>query len=143
MSNLIRSRTATCFQQAIRTICPYCNIETATREKKDTGQNGHTDRGGPVPEGREPCVRLGGLRGGTPEGKGLPVMAARTFVGRADDMDIQILGQQDLPAATTVLIVYDEKQERQSDAARGRNGIRVPETARPCTRPRQLQGVWT
>ena len=39
MSNLIRCQNGHMFSsRRYGTICPYCNIETATREKKDTGQ---------------------------------------------------------------------------------------------------------
>ena len=41
MSNLIRCQNGHMFSsRRYGTICPYCNIETATREKKDTGQIG-------------------------------------------------------------------------------------------------------
>lgn len=39
MSNLIRCQNGHMFSsRRYGTICPYCNMETATREKKDTGQ---------------------------------------------------------------------------------------------------------
>lgn len=39
MSNLIRCQNGHMFSsRRYGTICPYCNIETATREKKEVGQ---------------------------------------------------------------------------------------------------------
>lgn len=43
MSNLIRCQNGHMFSsRRYGTICPYCNIETATREKKKTGQEDMT-----------------------------------------------------------------------------------------------------
>ena len=46
MSNLIRCQNGHMFSsRRYGTICPYCNIETATREKKEVGQTETEDMG--------------------------------------------------------------------------------------------------
>ena len=90
MSNLIRCQNGHMFSsRRYGTVCPYCNIETATREKKETGQ-----------------TEIEGAR----KGKDYKVMAGKNFVGRADDMDIQILGDNKISRRNHCVIVYDAKQ---------------------------------
>ena len=44
MGNLIRCQNGHLFSsRRYGTVCPYCNIETNTKEKQDTEKNGKTD----------------------------------------------------------------------------------------------------
>ena len=47
---------------------------------------------------------------GARKGKDYKVMAGKNFVGRADDMDIQILGDNKISRRNHCVIVYDAKQ---------------------------------
>ena len=50
-------------------------------------------------------------------------MAGKNFVGRADDMDIQILGDNKISRRNHCVIVYDEKQGKTVILPGDSNGI--------------------
>lgn len=115
------------FQQALRDDMPVLQYRDGDTGEEGHRADGHTDRGGPVPEGREPRMRLGGLRGGTPEGKGLPGdggQELRRQGGRHGHPDPG--GQQDLPAQPLRDRLRREAG-KDGDAARGQQRHRVPE----------------
>lgn len=93
--NLIRCQNGHLFSsRRYGTVCPYCNIETATKEKKSVEKSQEEIEDILFLEEEHPvcgwivCVK------GPRRGKDYRVMDGKNFVGRADDMDIQILGGQ-------------------------------------------------
>lgn len=124
MSNLIRCQNGHMFSsRRYGTICPYCNIETATREKRETGQTElavedmlNLQESNPVC-GWIVCVA------GPRRGKDYKIMAGKNFVGRADDMDIQILGDNKISRRNHCVIVYDTKQSKMVILPGDSNGI--------------------
>ena len=94
------------------TACPYCNIETGTKEKQETGAKDTenlenlllSQMVSPVC-GWIVCIS------GPRQGKGYEVKSGKNFVGRADDMDIQILGDNKIARRNHGGIVFDPKKK--------------------------------
>ena len=105
------------------TICPYCNIETATREKKETGQTEIMVEESLFLEEEHPVCGWIFCIAGPRRGKDYKIMAGKNFVGRADDMDIQILGDNKISRRNHCVIVYDEKQGKTVILPGDSNGI--------------------
>lgn len=110
MSNLIRCQNGHMFSsRRYGTICPYCNIETATREKKETNISEiDVEEALFLNEEHPVCGWLVCIEGAR-VGKDYKVKAGKNFVGRADDMDIQILGDNKISRRNHCIIVYEEK----------------------------------
>ncbi len=105
------------------TICPYCNIETATREKKETGQTEtEIEESLFLQEEKAVCGWIVCVEGPR-KGKDYKVISGKNFVGRADDMDIQILGDNQISRRNHCVIVYDEKQGKMVILPGDSNGI--------------------
>ena len=111
-SNLIRCQNGHLFSaRRYGTVCPYCNIETATQEKKETAAASEeaieellfAQETAPVC-GWVVCVS------GPRQGKDYKIRSGKNFIGRADDMDIQILGDNKISRRNHCVIVYDAKQ---------------------------------
>ena len=124
MSNLIRCQNGHMFSsRRYGTICPYCNIETATREKQETGKTEiEVEESLFLQEENTVCgwiVCVAGPR----RGKDYKIMAGKNFVGRADDMDIQILGDNKISRRNHCVIVYDTKQRKTVMLPGDSNGI--------------------
>lgn len=92
------------------TICPYCGIETATRERRETGLTGDEIEEGLLLEAPEPICGWIVCVDGPRKGKDYKIKAGKNFVGRGDDMDIQILGDNKISRRNHCVIVYDEKK---------------------------------
>ncbi len=60
---------------------------------------------------------------GARKGKDYRIMAGKNFVGRADDMDIQILGDNKISRRNHCVIVYDDKQGKTVMLPGDSNGI--------------------
>ncbi|GFI03898.1 FHA domain-containing protein [Lachnospiraceae bacterium 64-25] len=124
MSNLIRCQNGHMFSsRRYGTICPYCNIETATREKKETGQTEVMVEESLFLEEEHPVCGWIVCIAGPRRGKDYKIMAGKNFVGRADDMDIQILGDNKISRRNHCVIVYDEKQGKTVILPGDSNGI--------------------
>ncbi len=124
MSNLIRCQNGHMFSsRRYGTICPYCNIETATREKKETGQTEVMVEESLFLEEEHPVCGWIVCIAGPRRGKDYKIMAGKNFVGRADDMDIQILGANKISRRNHCVIVYDEKQGKTVILPGDSNGI--------------------
>ena len=124
MSNLIRCQNGHMFSsRRYGTICPYCNIETATREKKETGQTEVMVEQSLFLEEEHPVCGWIVCIAGPRRGKDYKIMAGKNFVGRADDMDIQILGDNKISRRNHCVIVYDEKQGKTVILPGDSNGI--------------------
>ena len=124
MSNLIRCQNGHMFSsRRYGTICPYCNIETATREKKETGQTEIMVEESLFLNEEHPVCGWIVCIAGPRRGKDYKIMAGKNFVGRADDMDIQILGDNKISRRNHCVIVYDEKQGKTVILPGDSNGI--------------------
>ena len=96
------------------TVCPYCNIETNTKERQALGSVGRTETEieemlfkeelNPVC-GWIVCIE------GARQGKDYKIKRGKNFVGRADDMDIQILGDEQISRRNHCVIVFDPKKK--------------------------------
>ena len=124
MSNLIRCQNGHMFSsRRYGTVCPYCNIETATREKQETGKTEiEVEEALFLQEENPVCGWLVCVEGPR-RGKHYKVMAGKNFVGRADDMDIQILGDNKISRRNHCVIVYDTKQNKTVILPGDSNGI--------------------
>lgn len=124
MSNLIRCQNGHMFSsRRYGTVCPYCNVETAVKEKQAAK---------PAEEMIEEALFLeeetlvcGWLVcvAGVRKGKDYKVTAGKNFIGRADDMDIQILGDNKISRRNHSVIVYDEKNGETKLLPGDSNGI--------------------
>ena len=111
--NLIRCQNGHLFSsRRYGTVCPYCNIETATKEKKSVEKSQEEIEDILFLEEENPvcgwivCVK------GPRRGKDYRVMDGKNFVGRADDMDIQILGDNKIARRNHAdEEVYEEAEE--------------------------------
>ena len=109
--NLIRCQNGHLFSgRRYGTVCPYCNIETATKEKRAVEKTQEEIEDILFLEEERPvcgwvvCVK------GPRRGKDYKVMDGKNFVGRADDMDIQILGDEKIARRNHAIIVFDAKK---------------------------------
>jgi len=124
MGNLIRCQNGHMFSaRRYGTIFPYCNIETATREKKETGQTEISVEEALFLQEEKPVCGWLVCVEGPRRGKDYKVMEGKNFVGRADDMDIQILGDNKISRRNHCVIVYDEKQGKTVMLPGDSNGI--------------------
>ena len=123
-SNIIHCGNGHAFsKRRYGTICPYCNMETATEEKKETGL---TDM-----ELEEKLIRetIKSVCGwlvcveGPRKGKDYKIISGKNFIGRADDMDIQILGDNEISRRNHAVIVYDPKKKETVLLPGDSNGI--------------------
>ena len=90
-------------------ICPYCNMKLAgeDEEKKPVGCEPPVEL---LEEEEEPvCGWLVCIQGAR-VGKDYRIHNGKNFVGRGDDMDIQILGDNEINRRNHAVIVYDQKK---------------------------------
>lgn len=124
MSNLIRCQNGHMFSsRRYGTICPYCNIETATREKQETGKTEIEVEESLFLQEENPVCGWIVCIAGPRKGKDYKIVAGKNFVGRADDMDIQILGDNKISRRNHCVIVYDTKQGKTVILPGDSNGI--------------------
>ena len=93
--NLIRCQNGHMFsKKRYGTVCPFCNIETATPEKKEVQSEVDIEEALFHEDIKPVCgwiVCVSGPR----QGKDYKVVSGKNFIGRADDMNIQILGDNE------------------------------------------------
>lgn len=124
MSNLTRCQNGHMFSiRRYGTICPYCNVETATREKKETGQTDTELEESLFLQKEQPVCGWIVCVAGPRKGKDYKVREGKNFVGRADDMDIQILGDNKISRRNHCVIVYDVKQNNMVILPGDSNGL--------------------
>lgn len=93
------------------TICPYCNIETNTKEKSETGLTDTEIEEKLFSESIKPvCGWLVCIEGAR-QGRDYKIITGKNFIGRADDMDIQILGDNEISRRNHAVIVFDPKKK--------------------------------
>ena len=115
-SNLIRCQNGHLFSaRRYGTVCPFCNIETATKEKKELGAA--SADGEALEElllAQEEIPVCGWLVciSGPRQGKDYKIRSGKNFIGRADDMDIQILGDNKISRRNHGVVVFDPKKRQ-------------------------------
>ena len=113
MSNLLRCQNGHLFSsRRYGTVCPYCNIETATEEKQGmAGKNDEEIEALLLAQEISPVCGWIFCISGPRQGKGYEIKSGKNFVGRADDMDIQILGDNKISRRNHGVIVFDPKKK--------------------------------
>ncbi|WP_129599940.1 FHA domain-containing protein [Anaerophilus nitritogenes] len=92
------------------TICPYCNIETASKEQPQLPPKDFDIEEELLKEEIQPvCGWLVCIEGAR-VGKDYKIKEGKNFIGRADDMDIQILGDNKISRRNHAIVVYDPKK---------------------------------
>ena len=111
MNGLIRCPNGHLFSaRRYGTVCPYCNIETATPEKEDVLQgDADVDEALFMREIKPVCGWIVCIEGPR-QGKDYKIIEGKNFIGRADDMDIQILGDNRISRRNHAVIVYSSKR---------------------------------
>ncbi len=110
-SNLIRCENGHLFsKKRYGTVCPYCNIETATPEKKEAQRTEIDIEEELFREDIMPVCGWLGCISGPRQGKDYKIVRGKNFIGRADDMDIQILGDNEISRRNHAVIVFDPKK---------------------------------
>lgn len=110
-SNIIHCQSGHAFsKKRYGTVCPYCNVETATKEKKETGQSEINVEEELFRDAIKPVCGWLVCIEGPRQGKDYKVVQGKNFVGRADDMDIQILGDNEISRRNHAVIVFDPKK---------------------------------
>lgn len=109
--SLIRCQNGHMFsERRYGTICPYCNIETASKEKKELPPQEFDIESELLNEAIKPvCGWLVCIEGAR-IGKEYRIKEGKNFVGRADEMDIQILGDNKVSRINHTVVVYDPKK---------------------------------
>ena len=103
-------------------ICPYCNMKLAgeDEEKKPVGFEPPVEL---LEEEEEPvCGWLVCIQGAR-VGKDYRIHNGKNFVGRGDDMDIQILGDNEISRRNHAVIVFDPKKKETVLLPGDANGI--------------------
>lgn len=111
--SLIRCKNGHMFsERRYGTICPYCNIETASKENNTSTLPKDIDIETELlyQEIEPVCGWLVCIEG-TRVGKDYKIKRGKNFIGRADDMDIQILGDDKVSRRNHAIIVYDPKKK--------------------------------
>jgi len=105
------------------TVCPYCNIETATKEKQDFEKSQLDIEEGLFLEEQHPVCGFLVCIAGVRQGRDYRIISGKNFVGRADDMDIQILGDNKISRRNHAVIVFDPKKRETVLLPGDSNGI--------------------
>jgi hypothetical protein len=92
------------------TVCPYCNIETATKAKQPEikPQEVELEEDLYFEEIEPVCGWLVCIEGAQ-RGLDYKIRTGKNFIGRADDMDIQILRDNTISRRNHAILVYDPK----------------------------------
>ena len=124
MGNLIRCQNGHMFSaRRYGTVCPYCNVETATKEKQETGKVSDEIEELLFAQDVLPVCGWIVCISGPRQGKDYKIKAGKNFVGRADDMDIQILGDNQISRRNHGVIVFDSKKKETVLLPGDSNGI--------------------
>lgn len=91
-------------------ICPYCNLETENNEKSSQPPKDFDIEDELLKEDIEPVCGWIVCIQGARLGKDYKIREGKNFVGRSDDMDIQILGDNKISRRNHAILVYDPKK---------------------------------
>ncbi|GAB6088121.1 FHA domain-containing protein [Alkaliphilus crotonatoxidans] len=109
--SLIRCQNGHMFsERRYGTICPYCNIETAVKEPPQLPPKALDVEEELLKEIIPPVCGWIVCIEGSRVGKDYKIKEGKNFIGRADDMDIQILGDNKISRRNHAIIVYDPKK---------------------------------
>ena len=123
-SNIIHCENGHAFsKKRYGTVCPYCNMETATKEKNETGLSDTDIEEKLFRETIKPVCGFLVCIEGARQGKDYKIISGKNFVGRADDMDIQILGDNEISRRNHAIVVYDPKKKETVLLPGDANGI--------------------
>lgn len=123
-SNIIHCSNGHAFsQRRYGTVCPYCNMETATKEKEETGLTDSEIEEKLFKETVKPVCGWLVCVDGPRKGKDYKIINGKNFIGRADDMDIQILGDNEISRRNHAIIVFDPKKKETVLLPGDSNGI--------------------
>lgn len=124
MSSLIRCQNGHLFSgRRYGTVCPYCNVETKTQEKEDINFNGEEVEDETIFHEEFPvCAWIVCIEGAR-RGKDYKIREGKNFIGRADDMDIQILGDNKIERRNHAIIVFDPKKKENMLLPGDSNGL--------------------
>lgn len=115
-SNLIRCQNGHLFSaRRYGTVCPFCNIETATKEKKElraASADGEALEELLLAQEEIPVCGWLVCISGPRQGKDYKIRSGKNFIGRADDMDIQILGDNKISRRNHGVVVFDPKKRQ-------------------------------
>lgn len=93
-------------------ICPYCNIDTSKKEIKQEIKPEMSDiEINLLYQEVEPVCGWLVCIEGTRVGKDYKIKSGKNFIGRADDMDIQIIGDNYIANRNHAIVVYDPKKK--------------------------------
>lgn len=90
-------------------ICPYCNMETAKKEPVSAPEEFDPTLDLLAEEILPVCGWIVCIEGAR-VGKDYKIKDGKNFVGRSDEMDIQILGDNQISRKNHTIIVYDAKK---------------------------------
>lgn len=101
------------------TICPYCHVDTSVSRSVGMDNSNSNQQALDKEEVEkdllyqevEPVCGWIVCIEGTIVGKDYKVKAGKNFIGRADDMDIQIIGDNYIANRNHAIIVYDSKKK--------------------------------
>jgi hypothetical protein len=92
------------------TVCPYCNLETATKAKQNTKLREAEVEEDLYYEEIEPVCGWLVCIEGAQRGLGYNIRTGKNFIGRGDDMDIQLLGDNTVSRRNHAILIYDPKK---------------------------------
>ncbi|GHU63757.1 hypothetical protein FACS189418_7680 [Clostridia bacterium] len=92
------------------TICPYCNMETKPKDKLERPPKDFDVEMELMEDEIEPVCGWIVCVEGARQGKDYKIKSGKNFIGRGDDMDIQILGDNGIARKNHAIIVYDPKK---------------------------------
>lgn len=124
MSNLVSCANGHMFSTRRHgTVCPYCNLETSTKEKQETGATDEDVEALLTYHDIHPVCGWIVCIEGPRQGKDYKIRDGKNFIGRADDMDIQILGDNKISRRNHAVLVYDKKKKETVLLPGDSNGI--------------------
>ena len=109
-------------------ICPYCNIDTKKLEEKrkiEPEEIEEIEKNLLYQEVEPVCGWLVCIEG-TRVGKDYKIKSGKNFIGRADDMDIQIIGDNSIANRNHAIVVYDPKKKNNVLLPGDSSGIAYP-----------------
>jgi hypothetical protein len=91
-------------------ICPYCNMEIKTNAKVEQPPKDFEIDVELLNDKIEPVCGWLVCVDGARQGKDYKIKSGKNFIGRGDEMDIQIIGDNDITITNHAVVVYDPKK---------------------------------
>lgn len=96
-------------------ICPYCNKTVAIAKEKSIAEEEQTSEGMPYLGDLEVMVPVTGWLvciEGPSKGRDYRILTGKNFLGRGENMDIRILGDNHIAKKNHAIFVYDPKKRK-------------------------------